>query len=86
MLTFTGDQPASQKTCTLQAQLSECYSQPVSDDTHRVVICDILHTLQLLLQTELVTELKASHQLQSEVVRESDDMALYAFVAGQYMH
>ena len=85
MLTFTGDQPASQKTCTLRAQLAECYSQPVSEDTRRVVICDILHTLQLLLQTELVTELKGSHQLPSEGVRGSDDTALYR-IGGWAIH
>ena len=83
MNALSGDRQASES-CIL---LEKCCPQPVSQDTWRVVMCDILHTLQLQLQAVLVKELDDSQETNTEVssVSVSDDTSLYR-IGGWAIH
>ena len=77
MLTHTSQQP-SEESSQLWTQLADCHSQPVSDDTRKVMLCEILHAVQNHLQKELVTELESSQDSASDTTTAvSDDIALF---------
>ena len=77
MLAYTGDQP-NEKESNLWSDLAKLHPDAISENTRRVIVCDILHTLQDVLQRELIIELDTTRAQSSlEPARGSDDTALY---------
>lgn len=79
MLTHTGDQP-SDPNKELWKNMSKCYPHTISNDTKRVILCEVLHTLQSHLQRRLISELEDSHEDSSSKATPgagSDGVALY---------
>ena len=75
-LTHTTEQPSPENHLLWQL-LAQCHSQPVSADTRKVMLCEILHALQYTLQKEIAAELEASADTQEcATVSGSDDVAL----------
>ena len=79
MLCYTGDKP-TQSSQKVWDDLAGCYPHTVSEDTRRVVVCDILHNLQALLQKEVCDEIEQSYTSETNktaTAQGSDDVALY---------
>ena len=79
MLTHTRDQPSASSK-ELWGNLAKCYSQTVSNDIKRVILCEILHSLQHHLQRTLIIELEdrcEDNSTKTELAVGSNDTALY---------
>lgn len=85
MLTYTGDQ-LSDSSSALWEQLAQSYPDSISSDTKGYLLCEILHSLQRLLQRELLTELEDSHELSGALSGRGGDDKVLCRIGGWAMH